>query len=1210
MNNHAKFGEDSLMEGKLRDSVNMGAQDVQLEDKTLTVVFGPDLVNINYINFCCNNKDAIQLWKVELLKMAYNILALNACPTTFLEKAYTKILLSTDKDGKIPVKNIVRMFAQHKDERRKVEKALNATNLPSEKGDFIVSQTISFKDFMNLYRNLTDRKEVEKIFEQLCGNHKKKHMLVDQLVNFLKEEQTDPRLNEMLHPYPNAARAKEIIAKFEPNKDNVQKGHLSFDGFISYLMSDDNAIIPPRKLDLYADTNQPLNHYFINSSHNTYLTGHQLTGRSSIEMYRQSLLAGCRCIELDCWNGRTSDEEPIITHGYTVVSDINLKEVLEAIAESAFKTSPFPIILSFENHCSPRQQAKIATYCHKILGDLLLTEPISSCPVKPGQPLPPLNALMRKIIIKNKKHHHRAGQNNPPPTIPEGRKMSVLQRAGSDDSQGADSSKEGNVTQNTTEPPPAARPPPRPSSSSKIADEAQNGNFEESDTEMDSDDEEISDFSPEEETRKSDQGTAGKETEAGDEMSALVNYIQPVRFHSFEHADRRNRSYEISSFVETQATNLLKEHPIEFVNYNKRQLSRVYPRGTRVDSSNYMPQVFWNAGCQLVALNFQSLDLAMQLNFGIFEYNGRCGYLLRPDFMRRNDRKFDPFAESTVDGIIAGTVSIRVISGQFLSDRRLNVCVEVDMFGLPADTVRRKFRTKAIPNVINPVFDDEPFVFKKVVLPDLACIRIAAVEDNGKFIGHRVLPVGDLRPGYRHIPLKQETGQPLMLATLFVHIVAKDYVPDGLSELADALANPIEYQSKVEKHAQQLCALTDDYEDDKGEDPSVSPSLRKLPEVSVSQSSSPSKGKTVNSNKNDSMDSGGGGTAQDMNGSLQRSNTIGSDHSPGNKLVRQDTTPKKNTPSIKNTSDDGSFEKTPSLLETSSMAIIADPIAKIRENRLVYKVIHKMERELQNLRKKHEKAKEKERELQQIRIAKETQSLEKQKAQLIKTQSKMARKMSKTSGNADVSSFKRQSESDLEAITSDHNVKMQEIQKAHTNTMQTLFRNQCQVEQEIYQKFHTPLYAAMQKAMETCQLSQIRYLEELYKRDVSDLMGKLELQTKDQLKNLGKKHKDKNELARVKRELNQKHIGMAVTERQRFMDLYKNKEDELKKQHDEIKKELENDKEQALKKILEDYESKYLKMIKEFEEMKIQVGDGAQRENNKTGQDTADSTVL
>lgn len=51
----------------------------------------------------------------------------------------------------------------------------------------------------------------------------------------------------------------------------------------------------------------------------------------------------------------------------------------------------------------------------------------------------------------------------------------------------------------------------------------------------------------------------------------------------------------------------------------------------------------------------------MQVNLGIFEYNGRTGYILKPDFMRRPDRHFDPFAESTVDGIIAGYVSVRVL---------------------------------------------------------------------------------------------------------------------------------------------------------------------------------------------------------------------------------------------------------------------------------------------------------------------------------------------------------------------------------------------------------------------------------------------------------------------------------------------------------------------------------------------------------------------
>lgn len=69
-----------------------------------------------------------------------------------------------------------------------------------------------------------------------------------------------------------------------------------------------------------------------------------------------------------------------------------------------------------------------------------------------------------------------------------------------------------------------------------------------------------------------------------------------------------------------------------------------------------------------------------------------------------------------------------------------------------------------------------------------------------------------LCPGYRHVNLRTEIGQPLPLATLFLEIVVKDYVPDGLSDFAEALANPIKYQSDLEKRAQQLAVLTDDME--------------------------------------------------------------------------------------------------------------------------------------------------------------------------------------------------------------------------------------------------------------------------------------------------------------------------------------------------------------------------------------------------------------
>ncbi|KAK7907219.1 hypothetical protein WMY93_015831 [Mugilogobius chulae] len=306
-----------------------------------------------------------------------------------------------------------------------------------------------------------------------------------------------------------------------------------------------------------------------------------------------------------------------------------------------------------------------------------------------------------------------------------------------------------------------------------------------------------------------DEGTAGSEAFATEEMSNLVIYIQPVKFNSFEASKKINRSFQMSSFVETKALEQLTKAPTEFVEYNKSQLSRIYPKGTRVDSSNYNPQLFWNAGCQLVALNFQTIDLSMQLNLGMYEYNGKCGYRLKPEFMRRPDKNFDPFTESTVDGIVANTLSVKIISGQFLSDKKVGTYVEIDMFGLPVDTKRKAFKTKTSQgNAINPVWEEEAIVFKKVVLPTLASLRIAVFEEGGKFIGHRIIPVSAIRPGYRYITLRNEKNQSLTLPALFVYVEVKDYVPDTFADVIEALSNPIRYVNLMEQRANQLAALT------------------------------------------------------------------------------------------------------------------------------------------------------------------------------------------------------------------------------------------------------------------------------------------------------------------------------------------------------------------------------------------------------------------
>ncbi|ETE69770.1 1-phosphatidylinositol-4,5-bisphosphate phosphodiesterase beta-2, partial [Ophiophagus hannah] len=728
---------------KLREVFNLDFPNNNFLHKILTVVSGPDMVDLTFHNFVSYKENVGKNWADDIMDFVRNPFIYNASRYTFLEKI------------------IFQMFPA---DRKRVEAALSACHLPQGKNDGINPEDFPETVYKTFLMNLCPRPDINEIF---TSHHSKAkpYMTKDHLTKFINKKQRNSHLNDTLFPPAKPDRVQGLIEKYEPSGMNIQRGQLSPEGMVWFLCGPENSIISQDKLFLYQDMNQPLSHYFINSSHNTYLTAGQFSGISSPEMYRQTLLAGCRCVELDCWKGRPPDDEPIITHGYTMTTEILFKDALEAIAESAFKISPYPVILSFENHVDlPKQQAKMAEYCRTIFGDMLLTEPLEKYPLKPGVPLPSPQDLMGKILIKNKKNQFMPGENQDAP-----KKRKSLEDEVTD--QPIPTEKDSTV-----------KPVEEGEKVPEVERNLENLN--------------------EEEIKKlqSDEGTAGLEVTAYEEMSSLVNYIQPIKFESFEISAQKNHSYVVSSFTELKAYELLTRSPIQFVNYNKRQMSRIYPKGTRMDSSNYMPQMFWNVGCQMVALNFQTSDVPMQQNMALFEFNGQSGYLLKHDFMCRPDKHFDPFSVDRIDVVVASTLSITIISGQFLSERSVKSYVEVELFGLPGDP-KRRYRTKVTPNAnsINPIWNEDPFVFEKILMPELASLRIVVLEEGGKFIGHRIIPVTAVCSGYHHVCLRSESNRPLTMPSLFVYVEMKDYVPDSWADLTMALSNPIKFFTAHDK---------------------------------------------------------------------------------------------------------------------------------------------------------------------------------------------------------------------------------------------------------------------------------------------------------------------------------------------------------------------------------------------------------------------------
>ncbi|XP_065431258.1 1-phosphatidylinositol 4,5-bisphosphate phosphodiesterase eta-2 isoform X2 [Chrysemys picta bellii] len=663
--------------------------------------------------------------------------------------------------------------------RQKVKQMFKEADTDDNQG------TLGFDEFCAFYKMMSTRRDLYLLM--LTYSNHKDYLDADDLKRFLEIEQ---KMTNVTKEY-----CLEIINQFEPCLENKKQGALGIDGFTNYTRSPSGDIFNPEHYQVNQDMTQPLSHYFITSSHNTYLMGDQLMSQSRVDMYAWVLQSGCRCVEVDCWDG--PDGEPIVHHGYTLTSKILFKDVIETINKYAFIKNEYPVVLSIENHCSVLQQKKMAQYLIEILGDKL---DLSAVRNEDSTKLPSPESLKGKILVKGKKL---------PATISDDAEEGEVSDEDSADEidddcklMNGDNKLEDEVESGED------------SSTNKRYSRSLMGSFSKrkkkgsklkkaSSLEEGEDDLDCQGNLARGAVHYSRMSRQKKTMKLSRALSDLVKYTKSVGIHDVE--TEISSSWQVSSFSETKAHQILQQKPAQYLRFNQHQLSRIYPSSYRVDSSNYNPQPFWNAGCQMVALNYQSEGRMLQLNRAKFNANGNCGYILKPKCMCQG--VFNPNSEDPLPNQLKKQLVLRIISGQqlpkprdsMLGDRGeiIDPFVEVEIIGLPVDCYKEQTRV-VDDNGFNPMWE-ETLVFT-VHMPEIALVRFLVWDHDpiGRdFIGQRTLAFTSMMPGYRHVYLEG-----IEEASIFVHVAINDIcgkVKQALGLKGLFLRNP--KQASLDSHA-------------------------------------------------------------------------------------------------------------------------------------------------------------------------------------------------------------------------------------------------------------------------------------------------------------------------------------------------------------------------------------------------------------------------
>jgi len=301
-------------------------------------------------------------------------------------------------------------------------------------------------------------------------------------------------------------------------------------------------------------------------------------------------------------------------------------------------------------------------------------------------------------------------------------------------------------------------------------------------TEMDDFDDRTSDFGAPSTAYMSETSSQWNSSTASSQQQNLLQKVCPALarltlFHGTKLKDWDtsilNPTHYMHSFSETKISKLSRKPDRQkWVVYNQSHMSRSYPAGSRVDSSNYSPILPWAMGTQLVALNFQTVDPPLLLNDGRFRENGGCGYVLKSTKLIDLQEITNQYNRETR---LPTKLSIRVLSGSCLpkpNDAKTGDCinpyVKISVYDVKngnKETTETYFTEYVANNGFFPIWNGEEFSFQ-IENYETAMLQMS-VFDKGNTIANAAhtpvlgdeliasssIPISCLRKGLRSVKL-------------------------------------------------------------------------------------------------------------------------------------------------------------------------------------------------------------------------------------------------------------------------------------------------------------------------------------------------------------------------------------------------------------------------------------------------------------------------